>query len=379
VVLERWVAVDSADSSARLRLAQALAWSDQPDRALDQLDVILARTPDEPEALLLAGELRRWKAEAWYRGKEHLDRLLAQEPGHPRARGLLQELRAEHGPMVAPSVRRSSDSNGITTTRLSLESAAWISGDWRLGLHGERSALTDRREPDATDRSIHGLSTEIVRSFPGGGTLRGRMGFSASPDSWTPVTGRLEYRGQVSQTVSASVSAALRPVLGSTLSIDRRILERRLAAEGNVRPTERLELWGTAAYSSFTDENRGVMGGVGGKVSARLAAPSVALFGSYTYEDTDIVHPDSRPYWTPRDLSTLDAGIELAGSPVSWAGLGLRLGLSGQDRVSYTYDLGIRLTPGGYHRADIGFGRWGSDVYSSTHLSVGYSYRLDFP
>ncbi len=376
--LERLVAMDGTDLSARLRLAQALAWSDQPDRALLQLDVILARTPDEPEALFLAGELRRWKAVGWYRGKEHLHRLLDQEPEHPHARRLLKELRAEWGPMVAPSVSRLSDSNGLTTTRLSLEVAAWMAGNWRLGLHSDRSTLTDRREPGAPDRSIHGLSTEIVRSFPRGGTLRGRMGFSAAPDSWTPITGQLEYSGRVSQTVSASVSAALRPVLGSTLSIDRRILERLLAAEGNVRPSERLEFWGMASWSSFTDENRGVMGAVGGKVSARLAAPSVALFGSYTYEDTEIVHADSRPYWTPRDLSTLDAGIELADSPVPWADLALRLGLSRQDRTSYTYDVGIRLTPGGYHNVDIGFGRWGSDVYSSTHLSLRYSYRLDF-
>lgn len=281
--------------------------------------------------------------------------------------------------MVSPSVHRSSDSNQLTTTRLSLEIAAWMAGDWRWGFHWDRSTLTDRREPSGAHRSLHGLSTEFVRSFSRGGTLHGRLGFSVSPDSWTPITGQLEYRGRVSQTVSASVSTALRPVLGSALSIDRRILERRLAAEGNVRPTERLEIWGTGSYSSFTDGNRGVMGAVGGQVNARLAAPSVALFGSYTYEDSEIVHSDSRPYWTPRDLSTLDAGIELADSPVSWAELDLRLGLSRQDRTSFTYDVGIGLRPGDYHRVDIGFGRWGSDVYASTRFSLRYSYRLDFP
>lgn len=376
MVYRQVVEADASNTEARLILAKALAWSDQPDQALGHLKVVLRQAPDSAEALLLAGELQRWKPVAWFAGKQNLERLLTLDPDNERARQLLRGLRRDYGPTLQAQFGRVTDSNGLTREEIPLAFAGWASGAWKLAAFTGYSRLADARAGREQPISSYDLAGAVTRGFPSGTTVHARLGASVFASGWTPMTGRLELRQNVFRAASVTLSAARDNVPGSAKALQERILQHRLRGAWYARPLRRLEVWGQGTYVRYSDQNEGSLASVSARLYAFLEKPMLALLSTYSYQDTKRIHPHSRPYWTPHELSTFSSRLEFEHPLSSWLTVGGSYGVARQEEVSQNFGIELKIAPGDFHAFEAAFEQTGSDVYASSMFTVRYAYRI---
>ena len=364
----------------RFLVAQAHAWSDQPQAALAHIDTLLSVAHTHTGALLLGGELQRWTPTQWpaARAKLHRALVLLPDPSadRARARSLLRGLRHDYGSAVETHVRHQTDSNGRIHTYAPVHTNIRLGGLWRgiveVGPHWFHD---DERSPGAADlRGYEGtaglrtrLSSGTALQLSGAATVYapGSSAFSGTVQvqhPLGPLTVTTQYRHQEARTSITALQAGIR-----THQLDGSVA---------LRLGDWLTLTGDGTHTWYSNDNRREALAGTARLQVLGGPLTVAILGRYRYEDTERIFPDSRPYWTPDQLHTLSGAVSLDLPVASWLDLGGTYGRSSQDAVlGHDYGGRLRLSSG-FHSMQASVERFGSGTYAYRALAMRYAYRF---
>jgi len=361
----------------RLFVAQALAWSDRSDKALRHVDTLLAHAPDHVDALLLGSELQRWRPTEWPEARQKLKRVLALQPQHERATSLLRDLRRDHGSTIRTRLRYETDSNDLSHQYAPLQTDLWLGGLWRAVVEVGPHRFYDRRA-GASDRVLYGYegTVGVQTRLSTGTTLRVRGTATRYGRNWSPVGGSVLLRQSLGPLTLAGQyqRGELRE---SITSLRSEIRTHRLGGRFYLQLGPRLSLAGDGTRTWLSDTNRRLDVGATAQVRLLSDRPSLTLRASYRYEDTEQIFPDSRPYWTPDDLTTLSGALTLTVPVAEWLEVDGTYGLSEQrGTVGHDYGAGLRVSLGTFHSLRAAVERFGSGAYAYQATSLQYAYRF---
>lgn len=363
----------------RLYVAQALAWSERPDPAIRHVDTLLTYAPDHTEALLLGGELQRWMPTQWPEGRKKLKRAHELSPENDRARTLLHGLRRDYGSMVQAGGRYETDSNERGHQYAPLRTDLWLGGLWRgLVEIGPHRFEDNRALPPLPTSPLWGYegTAGVQTRFSNGLTLRALATVVAYDNDWTTFGGTLFLRQPLGP-VTFTAEYERGEKQENATAVRARIRQHQLAGRFDLRIGERVTLSGDGVRRWLSDDNRQLDLVGTAEVLILRSRPTLAFRTSYWYEDSRLIFPDSRPYWTPDELSTL-SGVLVADLQVTdWLQIGATYGLSEQEGTfGNNYGGRLRLTPGTFHSIDASLERYGAEAYSYRTVSLQYAYRF---
>jgi hypothetical protein len=160
----------------------------------------------------------------------------------------------------------------------------------------------------------------------------------------------------------------------SVQSLQAHLRRHQLEGSAAFRPGQRLTLSGQGARTWYADGNArfDVIGTA--RLHLRRAAPSLAVEGRYQYQDATRLYPDSRPYWTPDQLTTLAAGGHLDLPLTSWLEIGGTYGGTSQNGVlGHDYGARLRLEPFPGRILNLQLERFGSGAYAYRAASLQFT------
>ena len=410
------------DPSAAYELARLLTWNGDPARAADLLAPLadrqpdaaevqsalgyalhaagqaraarrqyaraLALAPDDATLLLESGTLERWEGN-WSLGRDRIHRALALGlPGEAvgRARTLLAALEREHAPRMGTSVQRSTDSNGLTRTRLPSHTRYVFNAAWAGGLEivQERLAQEAFSPPGASSEAAATLVAPSLAYTPlRSVALRAGAGLQVVHGEASGLSGWVEGTWRRTAPRYVAVTGRLRSEAGTdgVRALDEGLRVTSLTAESYAEP---LAGWGLGVAlkgTSYSDGNlRGELS-TSTRVGVRQLGPVwLGAIGGLGYEDTATLYPASDPYWTPNDLLTVLAGGVASFAPVEGVLLEPELYTTFQrDPSVHSISLGYRLRARldlGRHRAGLLAEQSGSASYAVKRFGLSYEVAL---
>jgi tetratricopeptide (TPR) repeat protein len=312
---------DRADALAGR--ARAVAWSGDLNRAERLWRDALERHPDDPEILTGLAQTLYWEgAPALAEGYVTRARELA--PGDPTTRDVLDQVRAERRPIVSVSVDGSNDIEGNRFVTAS----GTFSASVRHDLRGSLRASVRRNDADTLSGRSDGVDGWLVKSFPGGTTVRAGVGVRfLDPDSGVTrrfATAQLGAGLRPARYASVDVAYNHYPFDETVLLVRRLFVWDELGLSGNYAPRPNLAFSAVANAAWLSDGNRrligtaavmvGVANGlhVGGYARVmgyRVANPGLGYFapGRFTLGEGRVAYTWRRRNWGARATGGLGA------------------------------------------------------------------------
>jgi tetratricopeptide (TPR) repeat protein len=153
-----------AELRARLALANTLRWTGDAPAAEAEYRLLLERQPDHVEALVGLAQVMEKTTDDPFRVAAAYDRVLAVDSSNGDARRGRAALRPRVTPMLAAEERGFSDSDGLRSSRLSLEAAFPLPGLVRLTPSYRLRYYHQRRELRGGDAATAAINTRVARN-----------------------------------------------------------------------------------------------------------------------------------------------------------------------------------------------------------------------
>ena len=239
--------------------ARAVAWSGDLNRAERLWRDALERHPDDPEILTGLAQTLYWEGEPAL-AEGYIARARELAPADRATGDLFDQLRAQRRPIVSVSSDGTNDIERQSFVTLSGTFGASLRHDLRGSL---RASLRRNEAGSVTGRS-DGVDGWLVKSFPGGATVRGGLGVRVlDPDS-----------GATRRFATAQLGAGLRPARYASVDIayshypfdETASLVRRpfvwdeLGVSGDFAPRPNLAFSAVANAAWLSDGNRRLIG-----------------------------------------------------------------------------------------------------------------------
>jgi len=251
---QRLAATDSTDRDARLGGAQVIAWAGDLAAAEEEYRRLLARNSRDLEARVGLGYVYLWQGREAAAGRQ-AGYVLAIDSTLKSARELLRTSREATRPSVESSAQWSNDSDENTSFWQTVTGNAALGGG--VGLFGSANALqTSDPTLEATRFGAEaGLSIRTGALFASGAGGARRLDPEIAP-SRTAATyrGRLSYRPV--PRFGVGVGYARQPFDEIAGLIERELDMESLEGNIDVRPTNRLTVYGGAGALWLSDGNR---------------------------------------------------------------------------------------------------------------------------
>jgi tetratricopeptide (TPR) repeat protein len=259
---ERVLAADPQNLEARRSLAQVQSWRGRHTDALDRLEAVLREAPDDAESLLILAQVHDARGRSDL-ASHTVERLLSLRPDHARALAFRRQLARASRPATRVELQRSTQTDELTITRLSLAQVAPLSGgrttvELRYQQFGydpvEALPQVDVRRPGLFLRQRLGDRIEL-----NAGASLDVIEPSAARARSTPLTWDAWLALWPADGVRVDVSSA-RATFDNIRSLTTPVVATSFGSSVELTPDELIRVSGRASLGVFSDGNRRLFG-----------------------------------------------------------------------------------------------------------------------
>jgi tetratricopeptide (TPR) repeat protein len=239
--------------------ARAVAWSGDLNRAERLWRDALEHHPDEPEILTGLAQTLYWEGEPAL-AEGYVTRARELAPADRATRDLFDQVHAERRPIVSVSVDGTNDIEHNSFVTLSGTFGASL----RYDLRGSLRASFRRNEAGSSTGRSDGVDGWLVKSFPGGATVRGGVGVRLlDPDSGATrrfATAQLGAGLRPARYASVDIAYSHYPFDETVLLVRRLFVWDELGLSGDYAPRPNLAFSAVANAAWLSDGNRRLIG-----------------------------------------------------------------------------------------------------------------------
>ncbi len=371
---ERLIRLEPDSLNHKNQLARAYLWSGQSRKAEEPLLNVLKEKPLHKESLLSLAEIERWSGR-WDQAKQRLEKLLLFYPENEQASVLLRDIRKNYGTLLEAKYSRLSDSNEITRETIPISTVFHRNRFWDFGYQAARYRVFD----DRLDSTTVGYGAQAVVNYHP--TVSSKLGIEIGAinysSNWTPFSLKFQFSQTIKEKMTAQIRYERHETQEGVRALADRIVLNGLITEIYWQVFRRWAISGNYQQFSYSDDNQKISTTAATYLTLKLKNPNIVTFAYYLFEDFDKIYLNSRPYWTPNELSTGSIGLNLKQTISQFAEIGAGYAITRQQGInSNNFNGSLAINFSDFSRFFISYLKTGSEVYHSTNFIVSFQHRF---